>query len=182
MSRTIFDATVVCAAFVRPHSVNYRLLEAANDGLIEAFTTDVSAYEFVRNARVGALSRDGIPAPDGLIAEFFDDFPNIFDPATTPRVSIGRNILDRAALLNRPVGEVVYELTGRTHPSLLKDLEQQQVVDVGDFDPADLYLLVAAVEHKADTLCSSNTTDFRQSTYGPIRVLRPHQLYEEELG
>ena len=176
MSRTAFDATVICGAFVRPYSANYQLLAAADDGLIDGFTTDVSAYEFVRNARVGALSRDGTPVPEDLIAEFFEGFPNLFDPETTPRVSIGRNILDRPLLLERPVGQVVYELTGRARDDLLRDLEKQQIVGVHDFDPADLYLLVAAVEHDADTICTSNTTDFKQPMYGEIRVVRPHEL------
>lgn len=179
MSRTVFDATVICGAFVRPYSANYRLLAAADDGLIDAFTTDVSAYEFVRNARSGALSRDGTPAPEALITEFFDGFPHIFDPETTPRVSIGRNILHLPLLFNRPVGEVVYELTGRTREALLDDLDQQQMLHVGDFDPADLYVLVAAVEGGADTICTSNTNDFRQTRYGGIRVVKPHQLLAE---
>jgi hypothetical protein len=107
VSRTVFDATVICGAFVRPYSANYRLLALADDGLIDGFTTDVSAYEFVRNARAGALSRDRSPAPEELIADFLDGFPRLFDPATTPRVSIGRNILDRAALYGQPVGQAV---------------------------------------------------------------------------
>jgi hypothetical protein len=96
-----------------------------------------------------------------------------------PRVSIGRNVLDRAALYRQPVGQAVYELTGRSRDDLLVELGTQQIVDVHDFDPADLYLLVAAVEHHADTVCTSNTTDFKQPHYGTIRVVRPHELIAE---
>ena len=181
MSRTALDATVICGAFVRPYSANYQILAAANDGIIDAFTTDVAAYEFVRNARTGALARDRVPVAEDLIAEFLDGFPNLFDPATTPRVSIGRSILDRPLLLDRAVGQVVYELTGRSREDLLRDLHDQQIVAIEDFDPADLHLLVAAVEHEADAICTSNTTDFRQAAYGDIRIVRPHQLVAELL-
>jgi hypothetical protein len=179
VSRTVFDATVICGAFVRPFSANYQLLALADDGVIDGFATDVAAYEFVRHARAGSLSRDGVPAPEALIAGFFDGFPNLFDPATTPRVSIGRNVLDRAVLFGRPVGQVVHELTGRSRADLVADLEEQQVVGIDDFDPADLHLLVAAVEQKADTICTSNTTDFKQASYGEIRIIRPHELLAE---
>jgi predicted nucleic acid-binding protein len=33
--RVLFDATVICGAFVRPDGVNYKLLELADDGLVE---------------------------------------------------------------------------------------------------------------------------------------------------
>lgn len=55
--RVLFDATVICAAFIRPYGVNYKLLELANDGLIDGITTDVAAYEFVYNAYKGNLTR-----------------------------------------------------------------------------------------------------------------------------
>ncbi len=170
--RVLFDATVICGAFVRPYSVNYTLLELANDGLIDGITTDVAAYEFVHNAYKGKLT-GGEPVDPDLLTEFLDGFPHLFDPATTPRVSIGRNVVDRVWLLRKPVGQVVYELTGRRRADLLMQLREQQVVDIEDFDPSDLHLLVAAVEQEADIVCSSNTTDLKQPAYGSIRVVTP---------
>lgn len=174
--RVLFDATVICGAFVRPDGVNHKLLALADDGLIDAFTTDVAAYEFVYNAYKGKLT-GGDPVEPELLSEFLDGFPNLFDPETTPRVSIGRNVVDRVWMLGKPVGQVVYELTGRQSADLLTQLHEQQIVGIDDFDPGDLHLLVAAVEHEADIICTSNTTDFRQPAYGLIRVATPSALY-----
>jgi predicted nucleic acid-binding protein len=179
--RVLFDATVICGAFVRPHSVNYTLLGLANDGLIDGVTTDVAAYEFVYNAYKGKLT-GGEPVDPGLLTEFLDGFPHLFDPETTPRVSIGRNVVDRVWMLGKPVGQVVYELTGRRRTDLLAQLHEQQVVGVDDFDPSDLHLLVAAVEQDAHIVCTSNTTDFTQPSYGTIGVATPSALYREVIG
>jgi predicted nucleic acid-binding protein len=176
--RVLFDATVICGAFVRPDGVNYKLLELADDGLIDGFTTDVAAYEFVYNAYKGSLT-GGDPVDPELLSDFLDGFPHLFDPETTPRVSIGRNVVDRVWMLRKPVGQVVYELTGRQRADLLAQLHEQQAVGIDDFDPADLHLLVAAVEHDADVVCTANTTDLRQPAYGSIRVATPSALYRE---
>jgi hypothetical protein len=176
--RVLFDATVICGAFVRPDGANYKLLELADDGLIDGFTTDVAAYEFVHAAYRGSLT-GGEPAEPGLLREFLDGFPNLFDPETTPRVSVGRNVVDRVWMAGKPVGQVVYELTGRRRDDLLAQLHEQQIVGIDDFDPIDLHLLVAAVEQGADIVCTSNTTDFKQPAYGSIRIASPSALYRE---
>jgi predicted nucleic acid-binding protein len=176
--RVLFDATVICGAFVRPDGVNYKLLELADDGLIDGFTTDVAAYEFVYNAYKGNLTQ-GDPVEPELLSEFLDGFPHLFDPETTPRVSIGRNVIERVWMLRKTVGQVVYELTGRQRTDLLTRLWDQQIVGVDDFDPSDLHLLVAAVEQGANLVCTSNTTDLRQPAYGSIRIATPAALYRE---
>jgi predicted nucleic acid-binding protein len=173
--RVIFDTTVLCGAFTNPAGANYRLLELADDGVIDGFVTDVVGYEFVLNAMQGKLSR-GQPVDDAYVAEFLDGFPNIFDPAHAPRVSIGKDITTLFLTHGKPVGQVLHALTGRTRDDLLIALEQQQIVAVEDFDPGDLHVLVAAVEQNADVVCTSNTSDFKQASYGRIRVMKPGEL------
>lgn len=173
--KVIFDTTVLCGAFVRPAGRNFRLLELADDGVIDGFVTDVVGYEFVRNALTGALSR-GEPVDQAEIEAFLDLFPNIFDPDHAPRVSIGRDITTLFQAHGKPVGQVVYELTGRTRDDLLIALGEQQVVAVDDFDPTDLHVLVAAVEQGADAVCTSNSKDFTQAAYGEINVIKPGEL------
>jgi hypothetical protein len=164
--------TVICGAFVRPDGVNYRLLELADHGLIDGFVTDVVACEFVHAAYRGSLT-GGQPVEPELLGELLDGFPNLSDPERTPRVSIGRNVVDRVWMFGKPVGQVVYEFSGRHRDDLLTQLQEQQIVGIDDFDPADLHLLVAAVEQAADIICTSNTTDFKQPTYGSIRIATP---------
>jgi predicted nucleic acid-binding protein len=179
--RVLFDATVICGAFVRPDGANYRLLELADDGLIDGITTDVAAYEFAYNAYKGNLT-GGRQVDADLLTDFLDGFPHLFDPAATPRVSIGRNVVEQVWALGKPVGRVVFDLTGRRRTDLLAELADQQVVGIEDFDPSDLHLLVAAVEQRADLVCTSNTTDFKRPTYGTIRVVTPSVLHREITG
>ncbi|HET8536595.1 MAG TPA: hypothetical protein VFL73_05390, partial [Solirubrobacteraceae bacterium] len=47
---------------------------------------------------------------------------------------------------NKPIGEVVYHLTGRTREELLDDLPEQLRVVSGEFDALDVHLVAAAVE------------------------------------
>lgn len=179
--RVLFDATVICGAFVKPDGVNYKLLELSDDGLIDGFTTDVAAYEFVHAAYRGSLTGGEQVDPE-LLREFLDGFPHLSDPTTTARVSIGRNVVDQVWMLRKPVGQVVYDLTGRQRDDLLAHLQDQQIVGIDDFDPSDLHLLVAAVEQEADIVCTSNTTDLKQPAYGSIRVATPAALYREIVG
>ena len=81
--RVLFDATVICGAFVTPNGVNYKLLEFADDGLMDGFTTDVAAYEFVHNAYRGKLT-GGDPVEPELLSEFLDGFPHLFRPRDDP--------------------------------------------------------------------------------------------------
>jgi predicted nucleic acid-binding protein len=173
----VYDATIICGAFVSPDSVNYKLLELADDGQIEATVTDLTAYEFVYNAYKGKLTR-GQPLEPDQLQEFMDGFPNLFDPATAPRVSIGRSITDQVWMHKRPVGQVVYEITGRRVEELLKGIEAQQVISVDDFDPNDLHLIVTAIEQEASFICTHNTRDFKQATYGPATRITPWDLYQ----
>ena len=76
--------------------------EFSDDGLLDGLTTDVAAYEFVYNAYKGKLTRGAAVDPE-LIREFFDGFPHLFDPETTPRVSIGRNVVEQVWMLGQPV-------------------------------------------------------------------------------
>lgn len=174
--RVLFDATVICGAFVSPYGVNHQLLSFADDGQIDGLTTDLAAYEFAYNALKGSFTR-GVPPDPSIVTDFFDSFPNLFDPATTPRVSIGRNVIQEVWMHKKPVGEVVWALTGRDRDDLLRKLDEQQVVAIEDYDPTDLHLLVAAVEQEADIICTSNTRDLKQEAYGSIVNMTPSALY-----
>lgn len=63
-----FDATVLCGALRRPTGPNFRLLElAAEDIVVEGFTTEVVGMEFVRNALEGL---GGVQYEIAVVEEF----------------------------------------------------------------------------------------------------------------
>ena len=170
-----FDATVLCGALRKPTGLNFRLLELAADGVVlDGFTTEVAGMEFVRNALDGLA---GIAFAIDEIEEFLDSFGALFDPGNVATSPIGRSLTSQTWLHNKPVGEVVYHLTGLTRDELLEGLPEQLRVASGEFDAHDVHLVAAAVERGADVICSSNR---RHMPEGPltrtIEVVGPGRL------
>lgn len=149
-----FDATVLCGALRRPTGLNFRLLELAADGVvIEGFTTELAGMEFLRNALDGLA---GVTFTIDAIEEFLDGFGALFDPDNVATSPIGRSLTSQTSLHNKPIGEVVYHLTGRTREELLEGLPTQLRVVSGEFDAHDVHLVTAAVERGADIICTAN--------------------------
>jgi len=137
-----FDATVLCGALRRPTGLNFRLLELAPDGVvIDGFTTEVAGMEFLRNALDGLA---GVTFTIDAIEEFLDGFGALFDPDNVATSPIGRSLTSKTSLHNKPIGEVVYHLTGRTREELLEGLPTQLRVVSGEFDAHDVHLVTAA--------------------------------------
>ena len=172
-----FDATVLCGALRRPTGLNFRLLELAADGVvIDGFTTEVAGMEFVRNALDGLA---GVTFTIDEIEEFLDSFGALFDPDNVVTSPIGRSLTSKTWLHNKPVGEVVYHLTGRTR-ELLDGLPEQLRVVTGEFDAHDVHLVAAAVEWGADVICSSNRRHMPEGRLaGGIEVVGPGKLAAE---
>lgn len=72
--------------------------------------------EFVRNALDGL---GGVSYDMELIDAFLDHFAPLFNSDNVEPSPIGRTLPARTSLHNRPIGEIVYELTGRTREGLL---------------------------------------------------------------
>ena len=135
-----FDATVLCSALRKSTGYYFKLLELAADGvLLQGFTTDIAGMEFVRNA-LGGVSYDM-----ELIEAFLDHFAPLFNPDNVEPSPIGRVLPAQTYLHNRPIGEIVYELTGRRREDLLDGLPQQLRLIAGEFDAYDVHLVAVAV-------------------------------------
>lgn len=170
-----FDAAVLCAAIRKPTGYNFKLLElAADSALLSGFTTDVAGMEFVRNALEGL---GGVTYEMPQIERFLGYFAPLFNPDNVQPSSIGRALPRQAALHNRPIGEVVYELTGRSRVQLLADLPRQLRLIVSEFDAFDMHLLAGAVERGASAICSANRAHLPEgSLVGGIEVIGPGRL------
>ena len=170
-----FDATVLCGALRRPTGWNFRLLELAADGVvIDGFTTDVAGMEFIRNALDGL---GGVRFTLDEVEEFLDSFGVLFDPDNVADSPIGRSLTSQTWLHNKPIGEVVYHLTGRTREELLDGLPQQLRIVSGEFDAHDVHLVAAAAERGADLICTSNRRHLPEGPLaGGIEVVGPGRL------
>lgn len=180
-----FDATVLCRALLKPDGIEFELLVRAAQGVpFRGFTTEVVGMEFVRNAYEGFGSGDRRRAYDEReVEQFLDTFSPLFDVENIHESPLGRALTPDHSLHDRPLGEVVYELTGQTHDALLADLEAQPTVTPGPsvrhFDPFDLHLVLVAVRDGANVLCTSNTRDYTMERIGGVRISTPFSLADE---
>ena len=86
----------------------------------------------------------------------------------------------RVSLHNRPIGEVVYELTGRTHDELLAGPSEQMRLVAGEFDTYDLHLVTAAVTRDADMICTADRVHLPEGPLaGGIEMIGPGRLAAE---
>jgi hypothetical protein len=171
----VFDATVLCGALRKPTGYNFKLLELAAEGaLLQGFTTDIAGMEFVRNALDGL---GGVSYDMELIDAFLDHFAALFNPDNVEPSPIGRALPAQTSLHNRPIGEIVYELTGRTREDLLDDLPYQLRLLAGEFDAYDVHLVAAAVARDADVICSANRAHLPEGPLaGDLQVIGPGRL------
>ncbi len=171
----VFDATVLCGALRKPTGYNFKLLELAADGtLLQGFTTDIAGMEFVRNALDGL---SGVSYDMELIEAFLDHFAPLFNPDNVEPSPIGRALPTRVSLHNRPIGEIVYEMTGRRREDLLDGLPRQLRLVTGEFDAYDIHLVAAAVARDADVICSANRAHMPEGPLaGDFRVIGPGRL------
>lgn len=100
----------------------------------------MAGTEFVRNALHGL---GGVRYDIDHIEEFLDAFGALFDPDNVAVSPFGRSLTRQTWLHNRPVGEVVYHLTGRTREDRLEDLPAQLRVVAGGLDAYDVHLVAA---------------------------------------
>jgi hypothetical protein len=180
-----FDATVLCHALLNPYGTEFELLIRAAGGMpFRGFTTEVVGFEFLRNAceGFGAGERWRTYSLEE-VEEFLDTFAPLLDVENIHTSAIGRYLTPNHALHDRPIGEVIYELTGRRDDTLLADLESQPAVTPGPsvrhFDPFDLHLALVAVQDGADVLCTWNTNDYSMERIGRLRIVTPPVLARE---
>jgi hypothetical protein len=129
-----FDATVLCRALLNPRGIEFELLVSAAQGMpFVAFTTEVVGMEFLRNAYSGFGAGDRWRTySEQDIEEFLDVFAPLFDADNIRSSPLGRALTPNHALHDKPLGAVIYELTGRKHDELLADLEAQPAVTPPD--------------------------------------------------
>jgi hypothetical protein len=111
------------------------------------------------------------------IEQFFDHFAPVFNPDNVQLSPIGRALPAQPALHNRPIGQVVYELTGRRREHLLADLPRQMWLTATEFDAYDLHVITAASERGADRICGADRAHLPEGPLaGGIEVVGPGRL------
>jgi hypothetical protein len=102
---------------------------------------------------------------------------DLFNPENVESSPIGRALPAQASLHNRPIGEVVYELTGRTREDLLDGFASAAEAARGRVRRYDVHLVAAAVARDADVICSANRTHLPEGPLaGDLQVIGPGRL------
>ncbi|MBE0448074.1 MAG: PIN domain-containing protein [Actinobacteria bacterium] len=170
--RVLLDTTVLCGALVQPNSINFKLLMLAKGPFFDPIISEVVVYEFINKCRAGIKGRQ-------FSEEDLDDFWAVIAPLLEPenieRISIGRRYAGDVKFFGKPIEQVIHEITQRRSSDLL-DIARASGLKYQDIDPYDLHLLVAAIEHDCDCICTSNTKDL-PSTIGRAIVVKPGKLY-----
>lgn len=129
--------------------------------------------------REGAGQRVSRTYTESELEPFLETFAGLIEPASLARAPIGRTLGRNAGLVGLPLGELLHVVTGVDREALLSAATLSFPVTFESMDIADLHVICGALQHHADTIC---TSDGRLLGYDPIaetRVLRPGQLAAE---
>lgn len=178
-----FDACVLVDALCNHRTLEFKLLDLAAAGVpFAGFTTEICGFELRRNAHEGV--NGGRTFSDDQIDEFLDVFDPLFAADNIRTSPIGRALTRDPALLGAPLAKAIERLTGKDGPALRLEIEGIQPTlnfgkSIRHFDPADLHLVLAALDAGATHICTSNTNDYSMGSIGPIAIVTPTELADE---
>ena len=135
-----------------------------------------------------AGTQQGVKAPgrkerqtytEEQIAEFLDVFGDLFEPASLARAPLGRSLGRFAGIVGRPLGEVLYAITGKDHDALVAGLTTKVSVTFESVDIADLHVIAGAIDNDAELLCTNDTRTLSYDSVGSMSIVTVSELAEE---
>ena len=151
--------------------MNARLLDlASRGGPLHGCTSDVVLFEAYRHAVGGTFN---VRFEEATVLDFFEAHQPLLEIGAAP---ISRRLPADPALHNLPIGEIVYNLTGRKRDDMLDGLAEQ--ITLPEFDELDLHVVAAAYGMDAELICT-NDKIFLRGSLGSIGVSRPGPLARE---
>lgn len=178
LPRAFLDTTVLCGA-LRTDGLNRHLLRLAR----------ASVYYKPVISKVCLLEMYNVAINRGLqgvtyTPEELDDFMDhivypLLDEQNAVNSRVGRYSFLSRLHANRPIGEVLVELTGRTHEEATKIIETHGMEEpLGKYDPDDMHVWLAAIDERCDYIITSNKNRFPEKI-GLIRRIHPREfLYD----
>ena len=103
----------------------------------------------------------------------------LFEPETVAQAPLGRSLGRYAALVGRPLGEVLHIITGRDRDELLEAATLAFPMNFESVDVADLHVITGALDNDAEVICSNDKTTLSYNPIGRLRVCGPVDLASE---
>lgn len=173
--RVFIDTTVLCGA-IRTNGINRSLFRLARAAVF--FTpvlSRVCLFEFYKHAHQGLGQ---VRYSFHEIEEFLNEF--VYPLCSQNEIAnsrVGRESVEVIIAQNRPVGDVLIELSGCSHERALEIVQQQEMHEpLRNFDRNDFHIWVTAIEQDCDVILTSNAHRF-PSQIGRIRRVHPKQFY-----
>lgn len=167
-----------CGALVKPDGANMRILLAGNGGLFyEPVVAQSVIAEFISRAIQGLGHGPSLRryTPEE-VAAFIEALQPLLSPENSARVALTVHRISTAPPAT-PLDVVVKGILRRQIWHARRKLRGLGHLCLGDVDPKDLHIYVAAVEHHADYLVTSNVSDFPPAI-GECRVVRPGEFLQ----
>ena len=184
--KVFLDTTVLCGS-IRKDGINRKLLKLAQfPHIYEPVISRVCLFEFVRNATNGLGKGDKMVKYDEWeIKAFLNDFlSSIFDHYSELPVNsiVGRYSVETIIRENRPIGEVLTELSGCSDETAKEIAATQEMSEpLYRFDQDDFHVWATAIQQECEYIISTNTRRF-PSKIGKIKRIHPSEFYQQLEG
>lgn len=181
--KIFIDTTVLCGA-LRINGVNRNILKAARfPNLFQPVISRVCLFEFVRNASEGLGKGERMikytpEEIDGFLTEFLNPLLQYYMKLPVNSI-VGRYNVETIIRENRPIGEVLVELSG-CDPDMARRIAASQEMSepLYRFDQDDFHVWITAIREECDYILTTNHRRF-PSEIGPIKRIHPSDFYKQ---
>jgi len=181
--KIFIDTTVLCGA-LRVNGVNRNILKAARfPNLFQPIVSRVCLFEFVRNASIGLGKGDRMVKYDieeinGFLTEFMNPLFQHYMKLPVNSI-VGRYSVETIIRENRPIGEVLVELSGCDNATARQIAASQEMSEpLYRFDQDDFHVWITAIQEECDYILTTNYRRF-PSEIGKIKRIHPSDFFEQ---
>ncbi|HET7578156.1 MAG TPA: PIN domain-containing protein, partial [Bacillales bacterium] len=156
LPKVFLDTTILCGALRKPEGLQSNLLEFAGTSIIfQPVISRVCLLEFYRNALNGL---GNLVYSDQEIRLFLNEYIDPILNGVSPTNSVvGRYSIETVLRENRPIGEVLIELSGCTTEQARQIIKQQEMDEpLHQFDQNDFHIWVTAIQAECRYIVTSN--------------------------
>ncbi|TXK89723.1 PIN domain-containing protein, partial [Parageobacillus sp. SY1] len=159
-----------------------KILKAARfPHLFQSIVSRVCLFEFIRNASQGLGKGDKrVVYNQQEIEAFLNEFLDpIFQYYTNLPVNslVGRYSVETVIRENRPIGEVLVELSGCDHETAKQIVSSQEMSEpLYRFDQEDFHVWITAIQEECNYILTTNHRRF-PAQIGPIKRIHPSDFY-----
>lgn len=179
--RIFLDTTFLLGSLLKDGLQRQLLNIVGASNLVAPVVSKVCLYEFCRKAFNGVGPSDRIFQYEEIAFFLNEYFGGILDDYPPVNSVVGRYSVETISRENRPIGEVLVELSDCTPEQALKIVQQQEMNEpLHKFDQNDFHVWVTAIQTQCDYIVTSNTRRFPKRI-GDIQRIHPYDFFHSYL-